>query len=200
MGDGKARVGEILARVKVCKSCNVEFTPVKPMQAACSTLCALRHSKLTNVRAREKAQRKADRKRKQAIKSRSDWMKETQVEFNKYIRARDTGRVCISCGCIEQDRFTGGYFDCGHYRSTGAAAHLRFNFINARAQCKKCNRDLSGNVVAYRVGLVARIGRDRVDLLEHDNRPRTFTIEYLKRAKALFKRRAKHYRKLRGIE
>jgi hypothetical protein len=189
-----------VARMKVCKVCKADFAPMRSMQAVCGPQCAIKHSTLTNTQGKLKALRKADRKRKEALKTKRDWTKEAQQQFNAYIRARDYGKPCMSCGCYEQERFTGGHFDCGHYRSTGAAAHLRFHTLNTAGQCKRCNRELSGNVVAYRVGLVARIGAERVERLEHDNDPRTFSVDYLKRVKAIFSRRARHYKKLKGIE
>jgi len=186
-------------RAKVCKVCKADFNPMRSLQSVCGPRCAVKHSSLTNTNAREKSARKALRKRKEALKTRSDWIKEAQVAFNAYIRARDYGKPCISCGCFEQERFTGGHFDCGHYRSTGAAAHLRYHFLNAAGQCKRCNRDLSGNAVEYRMGLSRRIGMERVSRLERDNQPRSFDMEYLKRLKRILSRRARHYKKLRGL-
>jgi len=171
-----------------------------PMQVVCGRQCAIKYSSKASTQRKQKALKQADRKRRDALKTWRDWTKEAQKEFNAYIRARDYGRPCISCGAMQQERFTGGHFDCGHYRSTGAAAHLRFNTLNTAGQCKRCNRQLSGNAVAYRVGLIARIGAERVERLEHDNAPRTFEIDYLKRVKMLFSRRARYYKKRRGIE
>jgi hypothetical protein len=188
-----------LARLKVCKVCKADFNPMRSLQSVCGPRCAIQHSSLTNAQGREKARRKADRKRKEALKTKSEWMKEAQAAFNSYIRARDYGKPCISCGCYEQERFTGGHFDCGHYRSTGAAAHLRLNVFNAYGQCKRCNRELSGNVVEYRLRLIERIGPVLVERIENDNRLRTFDIGYLKRVKRIFARRARHYKRLRGI-
>lgn len=172
------------------------------MAEFCSTACGYA---LANHRTRQAAERKRLREarelksRKRAIKTKSDWMKEAQAAFNSYIRARDYGKPCISCGCYEQDRFTGGHFDCGHYRSRGAAAHLRFNVFNAHGQCKRCNRELSGNVVEYRLRLAKRYSAEMVQRIEQDNGARTFDIEYLKRVKRIFSRRARHYKKLRGL-
>jgi len=38
---------------------------------------------------------------------------------------------------------------------------------------------------------------NRVEVIEHDNTPRKFDIDYLKRVKAIFTRRARHFEKLR---
>jgi hypothetical protein len=190
-----------MARVKVCKVCNADFNPMRSMQAVCGPRCAIQHSTLTNAQGREKARRKADRKRKEALKTKSDWMKEAQVAFNSYIRARDYGKPCISSGRMmtDSDLLTGSRTDAGHYRSVGAASHLRFNLFNCHGQSVKDNRDLSGNAVEYRIRLIDRIGLERVEALEQSNEPRTFDVEYLKRVKRIFSRRARHYKKIRGL-
>lgn len=80
--------------------------------------------------------------------------------------------------------------DCSHYRSVGAAPHLRFNLHNAAAACVKCNRYLGGNIAALRVGLIERIGLEKVEAVEADNNVRKFDIEYLKRVKRIFTKKA----------
>jgi hypothetical protein len=184
-----------MARVKVCKVCNADFNPMRSMQAVCGPRCAIQHSTLTNAQGREKARRKADRKRKEAIKTRADWAKEAQTEFNNFIRARDSRLGCISCGQSPNQ----GQRHASHYRSVGAAAHLRFNAWNVHASCAQCNSMKSGNVVEYRIRLVNQIGAARVEALEQSNEPRTFHIDYLKRVKRIFSRRARHYKKIRGL-
>ena len=85
--------------------------------------------------------------------------------------------------------------DAGHYRSRGSAGHLRYNVFNIHAQCVKCNRFGSGNAVDYRIELIKRIGLDRVERIENDNQYRKFTIDYLKRVKQIFNKRARYYEK-----
>lgn len=181
---------------KKCKVCATEFKPWSSTQAVCSTKCAVTLSK----RKEEENLQKHLKIRKEAIKSLSQWVKEAQAAFNLYIRTRDAGKPCISSGRPLSDNSIGGGFDCGHYRSTGAASHLRFNTFNAHAQSKHDNRYLSGNVVEYRKRLIERIGLERVERLENDNGPRSFDINYLKRIKSIFTRRAKHLKKLRELK
>jgi len=175
---------------KRCRVCRQHFQPRNSLQVACGLKCALEHQKRDRIEARKAA----DRARKHRLKTRGDWQREAQRAFNAYIRARDHGLACISCGRFEEDRYTGGHFDCGHYRSTGAAPHLRFHTLNAHAQCKHCNRDLSGNIVEYRKGLRCLLGEKRVQKLEHDQRERKYSVEDLQRIKRIFNRRARWYR------
>lgn len=133
------------------------------------------------------------REKKENLKTAGDYIKEAQASFNSYIRIRDVNKLCISCGCLPGDTVRGGKFDAGHYRSRGSASHLKYHLLNCHSQCVKCNRYLSGNVVEYRKGLIARIGAERVEKLEMDNNPRKLTIDYLKRVKKIFNYRKRLY-------
>lgn len=157
---------------KNCLHCGKEFLPqYTAMQVCCSLTCAARFAKNQRV-AKVKAEREQTRERKAALKRIPDLIKEAQREFNSWVRARDAKKPCISCGASLGEGGVGGGYDCGHFRSTGSAPHLRFDERNAAGQCKHCNRYLSGNAVAYRVGLVERIGLEAVSALEADNRVR----------------------------
>lgn len=127
--------------------------------------------------------------------TRRDYEKIAQTAFNAYVRARDFHRPCISCGCSLSDRGVGGSADCGHYRSVGSSKHLRYHLWNAHGQCKRCNRYLSGNAVEYRKGIIARLGKQKVESLEADNRPRKYTIDDLKRIARIARKRLKRYQK-----
>lgn len=120
------------------------------------------------------------RKRKEALRTKPWYIKEAQKWFNKRIRLRDNGKPCISCGRPYRLTF-GGAFDCGHYRSVGSCPELRFEELNAAAQCVRCNRDLSGNVAEYRKGLIDRIGQDKVDWIEGHHHTKKYTIDDLKK-------------------
>lgn len=143
---------------------------------------------------REKADRAKVRARKLAIKPRSKWLKEAQAAFNAYIRCRDRNKLCICCQqplTQGETALTGDGYDCGHYRSTGSAPHLRFDERNAHAQRKQCNRWGAGRAVDYRIGLVARIGLDAVEDLESDNEARKYTVQELAAIKAKYRAKLK---------
>ena len=187
---------------RACRQCGEEYQPRTAFQVVCVLECAIAQSndkraKLGRREANraEKASRALLRERKEALKGIPHYKKQAQAAFNRYIRARDKGKPCISCNRLISDHpsLTGHSMDCGHYRSVGAAAHLRYNTYNAHSQCVSCNRDLSGNVVDYRICLIRRIGIDRVEQLECDNSIRKFDIEYLKRIRFLFNKKAKFY-------
>lgn len=177
-----------------CKICRDKFEAKYFLQKACfNPACLAEWAKLD----RQAKQKKLDKIKKEALKTTGDYIKEAQSSINKYVRLRDDGKPCISCGNNREHKIglSGHRYDAGHYRSRGSAGHLRFNLFNIHKQCVRCNRENSGNVVEYRINLIKRIGLDRVDKLEQDNKPKKFTIEYLKRVKAIFNKKFRLYKK-----
>lgn len=173
---------------KLCKVCKTSFTPTKPLQAVCDFGCAIELSLQKRVKLDALKAKQARQERRQAIikaKSRGQWLKETQTAFNAYIRKRDEGLPCISCGS-----FTGKK-NAGHYRSVGSAPELRFEELQVWLQCEKCNSYLSGNLINYRIELIKRIGKDAVDWLEGKHEPKKFTILELKALKAEYQAKLK---------
>lgn len=136
-----------------------------------------------------KAERARDRATREKLKTRSDWMREAQREFNAFIRARDAGKPCICCG--EAMNWNVNQVDAGHYRSVGSAPHLRFDERNVHAQSKQCNRWGAGRAVDYRLGLIARIGIEAVESLESDQSAQKWPIDELKEIKAVYRQRRK---------
>lgn len=164
-------------RMRKCavKGCANRFQPRNMGHKVCGPECAAIHA----AAERQRLDAKQTRDRKQAMKTRSDHLKSAQAAFNKFIRERDAHLPCISCG-----RFHAGAYDAGHYRSVGAQPALRFHEDNCHKQCVPCNQHKSGNVVEYRLGLIARIGAERVAFLEQEHAPAKYTIEDAKAIKA----------------
>jgi hypothetical protein len=180
------------ARAKKCAICRQKFVPRSTWAKACGPECAAAHV----VAERKRLDTKQTRERKAALKTKRDYTKEAQVAFNAFIRARDAALPCICCGRTSEKQYlTGTNWDCGHYRSTGSAAHLRFNEDNAHRQLTVCNRHGAGRAVDYRIGLIARIGLARVEALEADQAPRHYTIDDLKQIKAEYSAKLKQLKK-----
>lgn len=134
-------------------------------------------------------------RRKEALKSRPEWLADVQVAFNRMIRARDAGMACIDCGKPFEPQKHGGAVDAGHYLSRGSAPHLRFNENNCFAQRKNCNRPGGTTREKFRAGVIDRIGLAAVEELESDQSFPKWTIDELKQMKAEFNRRANEYLK-----
>ena len=81
-----------------------------------------------------------------------------QTWFNKYIRLRDDGKPCISCGDMNTT-------DASHFFSVRMYDALRFDEDNAHRGCVYCNRFAFGNQYEYSKRLPDRIGKDRFDAL-----------------------------------
>ena len=178
-------------RLKDCKQCGSKFSPWSSTQTVCGRVCA---AKL--VKTEKAAEAKQDRAKRESLKTIPQLIKEAQVEFNKFIRTRDEREPCISCGKPPGD-LSGLHAgrDAGHYRSTGAAAHLRFDERNCHAQCVHCNQHLAGNVVKYRIGLVARIGLDAVEALEADNEVIRWDRDTLRQIKTIYRAKTRALKK-----
>jgi hypothetical protein len=168
------------AKPKVCKVCKTKFTPARPMAVVCSPLCALEHGRAQSAKKAAKAaakDRKETRQKLDAMRTKPQLVALAQKAFNSFIRARDADKPCISCG--KPPSTQANSTDAGHYRSVGSAPHMRFAEDNCHGQCKHCNQYLAGNHVAYRQGLIQRIGLAAVERIEADQTLRKYSKEGL---------------------
>lgn len=178
---------------KTCKNpaCRASFVPQRLGQAVCSPKCALATVEVQKAKEKQSlalAGRREIKVRKEALKTRADHAKEAQAVINRYVRLRDAHLGCISC---DKPASWGGQWHCSHFRSVGAAAHLRFNLWNMNKSCSQCNAHLSGNIMVYRPRLVEKIGAEKVEWLECNQDLVRHEIPYLKRLKAVFTKKAK---------
>jgi hypothetical protein len=151
-------------RPKACKSCGEKFIPERQMQVTCGIPCAIDYSRKQRAKAERVAaleDRKTIRIKIEKLKPLSYWADKAQVAVNAYIRARDEGQPCISCGRHHQ-----GKVNAGHYRSRGAMPALRYHHDNIHLQCEPCNSSKAGNQLEYRIRLIQKIGIERVEWLE----------------------------------
>src|SRR5690606_10781771 len=87
-----------------------------------------------------------------------------QKVFNTYIRQRDKGQLCISCGCKVENGHA------SHMFSVGGNPNVRFNEDNSHLSCVECNLHKHGNLVEYALRLPERIGKERFEKLVNDSR------------------------------
>lgn len=148
------------------------------MQVVCDPQCAYLYAQ----EKREKKERADHRSAKEKLKTRAQWMRETQAAFNSWVRQRDAAEPCISCG-----RHHEGQYHAGHYLSRGAHPELAFEPLNCHKQCAPCNTHLSGNQARFRQALIAKIGIDAVEWLEGPHEPKKYSIDELKEIKARYR-------------
>ncbi len=170
-----------------CKHCKTTFTPKHFNQKNCMVTDECVGAFLSDLsKANNTKWRKEKKERKEALKTRSEWMQDLQDVFNTFIRTRDKDKPCISCGT-----FT-GKMNAGHYKSVGGSPELRFNELNVHKQCEYCNTHLSANLIEYRIGLVKRIGVEQVEFLERkDHAPLKLMVDEIKEQIKAYKEKIK---------
>lgn len=77
-----------------------------------------------------------------------------QELFNTYIRKRDEGKPCISCGKNKP-------LQAGHYYPIQGYDYLRYDEDNVHGECAGCNCFDQGHLIHYGENLVGRIGENR---------------------------------------
>jgi len=179
-----------------CKICRAEFQKRSMTHKCCSPECAEIFGREQTKKQAAKKEREETKARKEKLKTLHDWIADAQTVFNKFIRLRDRGLPCICCGRYGDVGAIGGGYDSGHYRSRGSAGHLRFHEDNAHAQLKQCNRYGAGRAVDYRIGLIKRIGLERVEALEADNKPHKWTVDELKEIIRVYRAKCKELERI----
>lgn len=138
-----------------CKNCGVEFKKWYPLQRSCSPKC---EAELVNKRKAAREER-AKIYAKPVIKV-SDH--KIYMLVSRFVKLRDWGKPCISCGAPFQ-----ADFHAGHYHGRGAHPELKFELFNIHGQCAHCNIELDGNKKGYIRGIKARYGEEKAQEL-HD--------------------------------
>jgi len=172
--------------MKKCKHCKEQFQPYNSLQKYCfKDEC--RTIWIESEKAKQWQKKKA--KIKQDLMTIQDYIKIAQQVFNKYIRLRDKGNKCISCG---KDIKENEVVHASHYKPAGTCWATRFNEDNVHVSCVKCNNFLSGNLSEYRIRLVNKIGLERVEEIERLSvDTKKFTIDELKEIINEYKKKIK---------
>ena len=154
-----------------CKNCKEKFEPVKFNAKYCLKDECIR---AFVAETKEKMWKQTKTRMKEDLKTTQDWLKEAQTIFNKYIRLRDMGLPCVSCGKPPKKKNAGHYFSSGH-------SNVRFDEDNVHLQCEHCNTFLSGNLLNYQIGIEKRIGAKRlIELHEKAHIEKRWTVDELK--------------------
>lgn len=182
-----------MAVKRKCMVCGEEFERVRFGQVVCSPLCGVQYAAAQKDKAIKAAEAKAKREekadlvaRKRKLETLPELTKKAQAAFNRYIRVRDKGLPCISCGAPWRDTF-----QACHYVPAGRSNKLRFDEDNVHGGCVRCNLYESGNLRGYRIGLIAKIGAARVEAMEIDHEAKRFTHDELREIEDKYKRMAK---------
>jgi len=80
---------------------------------------------------------------------------------HEYIRERDKGKDCVSCGIPYLEDF-----QAGHFYKAELYSNLKYDEFNISGQCKKCNLRKEGNESGYRAGIIQRYGFEHLRYLD----------------------------------
>lgn len=133
------------------------------------------HAKAKVNLKREKV--RENKSEKEKLKTHKDYLKDLQKVFNEFIRKRDLGKPCVSCGADLKDKTV----HASHFFSVGSHPNLRFNEDNVHSSCDYCNVFLHGHLIEYTLRLPERIGQERFDeLMRTKNEKLKLTIPEIK--------------------
>ena len=111
---------------------------------------------------------------------RSTIVKKLDKVFSIWIRSKDadhTGQVeCYTCGVSKNWKYE---IDAGHFMGRGKYA-TRWNELNVKCQCKKCNGFRSGEQYLFSKHLDVEYGKGTADdIVFLSNQPARFTNDEL---------------------
>lgn len=163
-----------------CAVCKETYTPkrigLKITKVCLNPGCVLDYAQ--GIKAKEFD--KETRRRRSAMndQDKSWWAKKAERMCNKYIRERDAGKPCVSCGNTNPSI----KYDAGHFVPVGRSDALRYEETNIHRQCSNhCNVHLSGNYSEYKKAIIRIYGQDHLDWLEnHQEMPRRRIEDYKK--------------------
>ena len=166
-----------------CKNCKEKFEPIRFNMKYCLNDECVR---VWVEAEKAKVWKKTKAKMKNDLETVQELIKATQIIFNKYIRLRDKGQVCISCQRKPLKENAGHLFNANNHWN------VRFNELNVHLQCEHCNTYLSGNLIEYQRNLIHKIGIENYQQLEVEARKtRKFTKEELKELMQIYKKKIK---------
>lgn len=166
-----------------CKNCKDKFEPIRFNHKYCLKDECI---KAFVAEVKEKTWKETKTRMKNDLKTTQDWLKEAQTIFNKYIRLRDMGLLCISCNTIPKKK------NAGHYFSSGGHSNVRFDEDNVHLQCEHCNTYLSGNLLNYQIGIEKRIGAERlIELQGKAHLEKRWTVDELKEIIKKYKKKVR---------
>lgn len=189
-----------------CKECGEYFPALEMVKVPAGVFCCIEHASEWAVKARQKAQDKIKRKkasddkaekkasrerdleRLKSVQNISFFHKKAQAAFNAFIRERDKGNPCISCGKPDNGQHQR---HASHYRSVGACSSLRYDESNVHVACATCNTYLSGNILGYTPMLLKKIGGLEFDRVTGPQKPRRWSRDELEEITEKYKKKLK---------
>lgn len=98
-------------------------------------------------------------KNRKSSKSIAELKKEAQITFNLWIRQRDKGLPCISCGKVKE-------LQAGHFFAVKGFDGLRFDEDNVNGECVHCNCFDESHLIGYSENLEKKLGKTAFENLK----------------------------------
>jgi hypothetical protein len=174
--------------MKKCKSCLEPFEPKQKFNSTIKSnrceVCLKTAQALKNLSAIKKDKKI---KQKEDLLTLQDYLKLTQQVFNSWIRKRDAGKPCFSCG-----KKINGVVHASHYYNANNHYNVRFDENNVFSCCYSCNVAKSGNLIEYGINLEKKIGKEEFIILrEKAYQTRKYTKIELKELLLKYKQKLK---------
>jgi hypothetical protein len=120
-------------------------------------------------------------------------LKKADIASALYVRTRDEGKPCISCGS------TGRKLQCGHFIPR-AYMIFRYDERNINGQCMHCNYTLEGNHDNYGKALAKLYGQEFVDYMEREkHKHRKYNVNELLLLTDYFTRKTAELKKMESV-
>jgi len=183
--------------IEKAEGCEGKYWPRHGQMWRCCNNINCLTQKIRKEQAKKQARERADlarerRETKERHRTFNGWCKhERDYSMNPYIRVRDRGKPCISCGRPWNDQF-----QAGHFMSVGSRPELQFHPANNNGQCRGCNANVRGNTknvaARYHAGMVERWGAEITSYLETYHAVMDYGIDEVREIGA-------HYRELKRL-
>ena len=102
-----------------------------------------------------------EEKRRKNANSLQNLLDSVKQACHAYIRKRDEGKPCISCGAKWNPDF-----QAGHFYKAELYSSLKFDEHNINGQCRVCNLHKDGNFEGYQKGMWERYPDQIIGLIE----------------------------------
>lgn len=177
-------------KLKKCKFCETLFLPFNTTQVVCNYHCAQLYAEEKRKKEEQKKWNIEKKKRIEDLMTLQEWLAKAQKEFNKFIRLRDKGELCISCKRKPLKE------NAGHYYNVHQHYNVRFDERNVHLQCEYCNTYLHANLIYYEENLIKKIGIEEFEKLKSIAKiTRNFTIPEVKEIFETYKEKNKLLKK-----
>ena len=173
----------------LCKDCRKE-PRMGPLQSRCGK-CVRARAKAKEIVKKErlKVKRQKHKERPAALKKKLD------IIFSRYIRLRDKGKPCVTCGCAWEEGF-----NCGHFQSRRFFA-TRWDERNAHGQCARDNLWGAGEQYLHSIAVDKKYGEgvaQELFKIAHDPNFK-LTTEFLKEKLAYYEAKTKALEEVRSV-